>query len=64
MAGMNIEMALRSALVSLSQVHVLATDSKNMSNAMDLILQSIKAIETARKESEAHDDHNGQGENV
>lgn len=61
---MNIEMALKSALVMFSQVHILAMDAKNMNSAMELVSECAKALETARKESEAHDDNYGQGENV
>lgn len=49
---MNIEMALRSAMLSFSQVHVLATDAKNVAQGMELLHESIKALEKARKDAE------------
>lgn len=54
---MNIETALKSALVLFSQIHILATDAKNMSNAMDLVSECVKALETARKEAELNDNN-------
>lgn len=61
---MNVEMALRSAMVAFSQVHVLATDAKAMGQGMDMLLGAIKTLEAVRKEAEEHEHHDGQGEKV
>lgn len=61
---MGIEEILRSTMPMLNSLHILAAEAETMAAAKKNLMSVISALEKARKEVEANDNHDGQGENI
>ncbi len=59
-----IEISLRNALLALNRIEVRGEYAKAYGQVMDAIGMAIEAIDQAKKEAEAHENHNEQGKNI
>lgn len=61
---MGIEEILRSTVLMLNSMHILASDAETMVSVMQNLMTVIAALEKVRKEAETNDDQDGQGQDV
>ena len=61
---MGIADILRGTIVLLQGCHIMGGDAESFAGAIKNLKTCIEAIERAKKEGSASDNHDGQGENV
>ena len=61
---MGIEEILRSTVLMLNSMHILASDAETMVSVMQNLMTVIAALEKVGKEAETNDDQDGQGQDV
>ncbi len=59
-----VEIQLRSALAALNMIHVMGSEAGLMDGAIGAVQNALAAIDKAKKEVEAHENHNEQGKDV
>lgn len=59
---MTIDMILKNVLLMLSSIHVVGSEAETFAQALQNIRSCIDTIEKARKDEEAHENPNEQGQ--